>query len=180
MSPHVRYDILLANLYFKNIHQSEDFQEERRPRHELGSVVVGRRWGVVGGRRGRKGGVGKPIHLSLQALAGATAAALQRRKRRRRREGCSICGSSTSESGGQVKKAREGWLLFRGSSTVHKHLCPRIQLRCLPKLPPPGRRAAAKGATDKSAAAGSKFNTFPVSPCLPCCRGSNANLGRTQ
>ena len=77
-------------------------------------------------------------------------------------EGCSICGSSTSESGGQVKKAREGWLLFRGSSTVHKHLCPRIQLRCLPKLPPPGRRAAAKGATDKSAAAGSEFNTFPV------------------
>ena len=115
------------------------------------------------GWRGGREGWGKPIHLSLQALAGATAAALQRRKRRRRRrEGCSICGSSTSESEGQVKKAREGWLLFRGSSTVHKHLCPRIQLRCLPKLPPPGRRAAAKGATDKSAAAGSEFNTFPV------------------
>ena len=90
MSPHVRYDILLANLYFKNIHQSEDFQEERRPRHELGKCGSGcfgelelGRWG--GGRRGRKGGEGKPIHLSLQALAGATAAALQRRKRRRRR-----------------------------------------------------------------------------------------------
>ena len=62
MSPHVRYDILLANLYFKNIHQSEDFQEGRGMNlesvvelAELGGCGV---WG--GGGRGRKEGWGSP------------------------------------------------------------------------------------------------------------------------
>ena len=62
MSPHVRYDILLANLYFKNIHQSEDFQEGRGM--NLESVVelaeLGGVWGVGGQRRGRKEGWGSP------------------------------------------------------------------------------------------------------------------------
>ena len=177
MSPHVRYDILLANLYFKNIHQSEDFQEERRPRHELGSVVVGRRWGVVGGRRGRKGGVGKPIHLSLQALAGATAAALQRRKRRRRRRRGICCSSTSEREDEECKREKVGWCCkavpLRGSQGSKQ-----LGIAAPASLLPPHRRRSA--ATDKSAAAGSKFNTFPVSPCLPCCRGSNANLGRTQ
>ena len=76
MSPHVRYDILLANLYFKNIHQSEDFQE-RRPRHELGKCGSGCRGarsggGEVGGRRGRLGeeGRGGEAHPSFPSSPG--------------------------------------------------------------------------------------------------------------
>ena len=129
----------------------------------LESVVEPAARGEWWGGWGRKGGVGE-AHPSFPSSPGwrDSCGPPEEEEEEEEGEGCSICGSSTSESGGQVKKAREGWLLFRGSSTVHKHLCPRIQLRCLPKLPPPGRRAAAKGATDKSAAAGSEFNTFPV------------------
>ena len=177
MSPHVRYDILLANLYFKNIHQSEDFKRRGVHGMNLESVVVGR-WGVVGGRRGRrKGGVGKPIHLSLQALAGATAAALQRRKRRRRRRR-GICCSSTSEREDEEGKREKGGWCCKAVPSRGSQGSKQLGIAAPASLMPPPRRRSA--ATDKSAAAGSKFNTFPVSPCLPCCRGSNANLGRTQ
>ena len=74
----MRYDILLANLYFKNIHQSEDFQERiGRPRHELGKCGSGCRGarsggGEVGGRRGRLGeeGRGGEAHPSFPSSPG--------------------------------------------------------------------------------------------------------------
>ena len=83
----------------------------------LESVVVGvgelelGRWG--GGRRGRKGGEGKPIHLSLQALAGATAAALQRRKRRRRR---SVASAAHRHQTALEAKGERGTSEEKGSS----------------------------------------------------------------
>ena len=113
MSPHVRYDILLANLYFKNIHQSEDFKRRGVHGMNLESVVVGR-WGGGGGGWGRKGGVGKPIHLSLQALAGATAAALQRRKRRRRR-GVASAAHRHQSQGGKSRRQEKGGCCFEAA-----------------------------------------------------------------
>ena len=119
MSPHVRYDILLANLYFKNIHQSEDFQEGRGM--NLESVVELAELGgcgVWGGEAGEEGGVGKPIHLSLQALAGATAAALQRRKRRRR-----PASASTSHRPRSMQRESRG--RERSASVVSRPLIQR-------------------------------------------------------
>ena len=120
----MRYDILLANLYFKNIHQSEDFQEGRGMNLEsvveLAELGGGGVWGGGGGEAGEEGGVGKPIHLSLQALAGATAAALQRRKRRRRPASASTSHRHRSMQRESRGREREVPLLFRGLSSRGK------------------------------------------------------------
>ena len=160
----MRYDILLANLYFKNIHQSEDFQEGRGM--NLESVVELAELGgcgVWGGEAGEEGGVGKPIHLSLQALAGATAAALQRRKRRRRPASASTSHRHRSMQRESRGREREVPLLFRGLSSRGKLVSEsRMVFTGAAIVPPICRDTERPPCTDKSTAAGSEFNTFPA------------------
>ena len=118
----------------------------------------------MGGRRGRrKGGVGKPIHLSLQALAGATAAALQRRKRRRRPASASTSHRHRSMQRESRGPEREVPLLFRGLSSRGKLVSEsRMVFTGAAIVPPICRDTERPPCTDKSTAAGSEFNTFPA------------------
>ena len=108
-SPHVRYDILLANLYFKNIHQSEDFQE-RRPRHELGkcgSGCWGARIGEVGRGEAGEEGRGGEAHPSFPSSPGWRDSCGPPEEEEEEEEECGICCSSTSDSSKSQRGERD-------------------------------------------------------------------------
>ena len=120
MSPHVRYDILLANLYFKNIHQSEDFQEGRGMNlesvvelAELGGCGV---WGGRGGG-GRRGGEAHPSFPSSPGWRDSCGPPEEEEE-----EETSICFnfSSTSKHAEGIQRPRE-----RSASVVSRPLVQR-------------------------------------------------------
>ena len=150
MSPHVRYDILLANLYFKNIHQSEDFQE-RRGVHgmNLESVVVGSGGGGEAGEVEGRGGEAHPSFPSSPGWRDSCGPPEEEEEEEEEREERSICCSSTSE----LQPEREKWrrqekegFCSKASSSLATSLVPELQLRICLLLPPPRRRSAAPGA----------------------------------